>query len=270
MNIFEIVKIKYPIISPEETKIHLAVWSGEDNPIDVFLNGKFEEWQSYQTKRNFQRKYILALIQLNQTDRWLFAGGYISKNCIFSNKDLCYRYDTKYIKELEYFSGKLVIKYKRTGRQSYLNAENWYKNMLVGEIKPEKMVIDDFLGYCKTSLSKAKLDIIISQDIDSWRAALSSVSGVYLITDRISGKLYVGSATGIGGIWQRWREYSLNGHGGNKELKAILKEKGDSYSKNFQFTILEIADTHTSIKDILNRESYWKKVFCSNEFGYNN
>ena len=41
-----------------DSKVHLAVWNGEEDPVDVFLAGDFEEWQSWQSRRNFQRKYI--------------------------------------------------------------------------------------------------------------------------------------------------------------------------------------------------------------------
>ena len=38
---------------------------------------------------------------------------------------------------------------------------------------------------------------------------------------------------------------------------------------NFQYSILEIADTHASDDDILDRESYWMKVLKTREFGLN-
>ena len=98
---------------------------------------------------------------------------------------------------------------------------------------------------------------------------MANVAGVYLITDTANGKNYVGSTIGEFGIWQRWCEYSQNGHGGNKELKKILNENGKSYSNNFQYSILEIADTHSSNEDILARESFWKDILCSRTYGYN-
>lgn len=133
----------------------------------------------------------------------------------------------------------------------------------------KRVVVEDFKGYDHSTISKSNLDLVISQNIESWRAALSNVSGVYLITDTKTGRLYVGSATGVGGIWQRWTDYSCNGHGGNRDIKNILNEKGEDYSANFQYTVLEIADTHASLDDVLQRESYWKKVLCSREHGYN-
>ncbi len=64
---------------------------------------------------------------------------------------------------------------------------------------------------------------MVSQKPESWWAALSEVSGIYLITDKSSGKHYIGSAYGEGGIWSRWCEYSRSGHGNNKELRSLLQ-----------------------------------------------
>ncbi len=44
-------------------KVHLAtVGSDGVNPYNKFLLGEFKEWQEYQTKKNFSRKYIISLI----------------------------------------------------------------------------------------------------------------------------------------------------------------------------------------------------------------
>jgi predicted GIY-YIG superfamily endonuclease len=166
-------------------------------------------------------------------------------------------------------TGRLVVSFKRTGRQSYLKADKWTNEIKVSELMPKKMVVKKFYGYNNILISKKELELIIDQSIESWKGALSNVSGVYLITDKKTGKLYVGSATGENGIWSRWSEYSKNGHGGNKNLIKILKDEGDKYSDNFQYSVLEIADTHSSDEDVLKRESYWKNVLCSRDYGYN-
>ena len=269
MVLFELLDLKLRGIKPKDCKIHLAVWNGCDNPIDVYLSGDFEEWQSWQSKKNFERKYIITLLQLPGNDKWLFAGGFISEGNEYIEKEKYYKYKTKKINEFNDLSGRLVVSFKRSGRQSYLNAENWASNIAVIELKPEKMVVEEFSGYNKVLLSKKRLELVITQSIESWKGALSNVSGVYLIADTLTGKLYIGSATGEGGIWQRWSEYSINGHGGNSELIRLLKEKGSKYSDNFQYSILEIADTHSSTNDVLERESYWKDILCSRQHGYN-
>lgn len=131
------------------------------------------------------------------------------------------------------------------------------------------MTVGGFPGYHRFVLSKATLDIIVGQSVPSWRGALSAVAGVYVITDTHTGKLYVGSATGEGGIWARWSDYAANGHGGNNELRLLLKERGEGYAQHFQYALLEIADTHTTNEEVLARESHWKQVFGSREHGYN-
>ena len=137
------------------------------------------------------------------------------------------------------------------------------------EMLVQRMEVGDFPGYHRFCVSKERLDLIVSREVASWRGALSAVAGVYVITDTNNGKLYVGSATGEGGIWSRRCAYSQSGHGGNAELRAVLKANGPRYASNFQFAVLEIADTHASTEEVLARESYWKDVFKCREHGYN-
>ncbi len=267
LKLFEILTLSYPTLSPKHSKIHLAGWNGEDDPLDEYLAGRFEEWQRWQTKKNFERKFIISLIQLPQKDRWLFADCYKSKGC--TQKDTLLYYQTSVISELSYLSGRLVVDFERKGRQSYRIGENWCEKLHIAELYPQKLMVGEFPGYKNTLILKSKLDIIITQNIPSWKSALQNVSGIYLITDTNTGLHYVGSATGQGGIWERWRAYSMTGHGGNKALKVLLGNLDKNYSDNFQFSVLEIADTHTGIEDILERESYWKQVLCSREHGHN-
>jgi len=98
---------------------------------------------------------------------------------------------------------------------------------------------------------------------------MSNVAGIYIIVDNETGKQYVGCAYGGEGIWQRWASYAKNGHGGNKELKALLKEKGQEYVRNFQYSILEVCDINSNDDHIFSREAHWKNVLLSRDFGYN-
>lgn len=81
MQIYKILNIR-----PEDVKVHLAVWNGHDNPLDLYFDGSFQEWQEHQNKKNFQRKYILSLIRLAGENQWLFAGVYISHE-IYKTED---------------------------------------------------------------------------------------------------------------------------------------------------------------------------------------
>jgi hypothetical protein len=84
-----------------------------------------------------------------------------------------------------------------------------------------------------------------------------------------SGQLYVGSATGEGGIWQRWCQYAATGHGGNVELKELMQHEGGQGANGLRYSILEIADVHASHEDILQRESHWKKILLTRAHGLN-
>ena len=100
--------------------------------------------------------------------------------------------------------------------------------------------------------------------------ALQKITGVYCLTDEKTGKLYIGSAYGEGGVAQRWGNYLNSKHGGNVKLYSLYKEKGDTYfENNFTFTLLEYFGlSYDSIK-IIEREQYWKKCLQTIKFGYN-
>lgn len=268
MNLFDLFQLLDNEMVPQRSKLHLAVWDGVDNPLDVYLAGQFDEWQSRQSKQNFPRDFVISLIALSPS-KWLFVGAYDSIHCEWVEKYKAYRYQLKKRKKLSELEGRLVVYYTREGRQSYRNAETCYKSLSVLEIRPEKMRIADFPGYHRVLLTKKQLDIVMQEDNEAWKAALSGVAGVYVIVDRETGKLYIGSATSEMGIWGRWREYSATGHGGNRELKKLLKAKGDDYAENFQYGILEIADTHATAEYVLQRESRWKTLLMTRTHGYN-
>ena len=79
-------------------------------------------------------------------------------------------------------------------------------------------------GYENIDLSFDKLETIIRNERPDWKAALQSIKGIYLITDRISGGRYVGAAYGDVGVWSRWCDYVATGHGGNAGLLALLDQ----------------------------------------------
>ena len=269
MHIFELMAIMNPRISPVKAKVHLATWNGKDNPIDVYMAGNFDEWQRWQTRKNFERKFVVSLISLPGQDRWLFAGAYHSNGTKWLEDHSLYYYELTEDQNCKEMNGRLVVSFSRPGRQSYLNAENWAEKIALSEILAEQLSIGGFPGFKAVNLTKDELDLIVRQSLESWRTALSNVAGVYLISDTESGRTYVGSASGEGGIWQRWLCYSADGHGGNIELRRLLGEVGLERAKKFRYSILEIADLHASQDDILKRESHWKDILMSRTYGLN-
>jgi hypothetical protein len=55
MRLFDLLSLMDQDVSPDRTKIHLATSNGEENPYHVFLAGQFDDWQRWQSKRNFER-----------------------------------------------------------------------------------------------------------------------------------------------------------------------------------------------------------------------
>lgn len=269
MRFFDFLSILVEGLDPARTKIHLASSNGAEDPLDVYLVGDFPEWQSWQTKRNFERDYVVSLISLPGRDKWLFAGVYRSHDVGWVESEGLYEYRLEEVEAGKKMNGRAVASFQRSGRQSYLLAENWVDAMHLDQVYAEKLSIGEFPGFKAVSLTKDELDIVVRDALASWRTALSNVAGVYLITDTASGRLYVGSASGEGGIWGRWSSYSASGHGGNQELSGLLEKQGHAKARDFRFSILEIADVHASGDDILQRESHWKNILMSREHGLN-
>jgi hypothetical protein len=264
ISLIELLKTKN--IPLDNYKIHLA--TGENpTPLEVFLEGRFKEWQDTQNSTNFECDSVLSLISLEK-NQWLFAGVYkilgVSKGI-----ESPYLYQTELLPNQEDLIGRIIVHYKRPGRASYIWGYKYGKNLEVVEIKSTRISIGDFPGFNNIGLSHRQLKIVVAQQEPSWKSALSNVKGVYLISDTSSGKLYVGSATGEDGLWQRWESYAKTGHGGNAELKNLILNKGIKYADNFQYTVLEIADFRSTDDFIVNRETHWKDVLLSRRFGYN-
>ncbi len=270
MLLFPLLQMMNPAIAPGNSKIHLAISNGIEDPLAVYFDGGFNAWQCLQSRRNFERTHVVSLIRMHGgEDRWLFAGVYRSGLPAAQPGKSEWIYPLEELPECTEMNGRIVVRFRRSSRQSYLLAENCAGSLVLDAILPERLSIGEFPGFKAVNLDKSELDLIVRHEVESWRAALSSVAGVYLISDGVSGRLYVGSAIGEGGIWQRWQSYASTGHGGNVELVRLLAEAGADRAKGFRYSILEIADTHASGNDILRRESHWKEVLLTRQFGLN-
>ncbi|MDD9910305.1 MAG: GIY-YIG nuclease family protein [Ahrensia sp.] len=114
-----------------------------------------------------------------------------------------------------------------------------------------------FPGFDDLILTFSELQSLVENDAAGWVEALRSTRGVYLITNKSSGDLYVGSATGADGLWGRWRNYVSTGHGGNRVMMERL-EHGDLNRKDFQFSILQTLGSLAAKDEGLAAELRWK------------
>jgi hypothetical protein len=267
------IKDLFGDIKEEDYKVHFAIGGkGRDNeaPLNAFVRNEFKEWQENQSQYNFERKYVFSLIYYKK-DEWMFAGIYeviSSKKIMIKEKDRII-YDTRLLDIHEDLIGRLIIAYNKKDRQSYRLLETVYKDFTFVEILRNRVKIEGFPGFEKVNVSFSKLRFIVENEDKSWKSALSNVQGVYLISDRSNGKLYIGAAYGEHAFWNRWGEYIANGGGGNVDLIELLKEKGFEHTSNFNFSILEVHSKPTNQDFITQREKHWKNVLLTKEFGYN-
>lgn len=266
MLLFDFLRAQDTTVTPEISKIHLACWNGHQDPLHVYYRGEFDEWQSWQNQANFERPYVVALISLPEARRWLFVGVYASKGRRELD-DGTYQYKLEPLPAYAEFAGRLFITFART-RSSYRRGESCAPGMVIHAITAEPAKLDEFPGFKTIDISFDDLAYLVRSGVTSWRTALGSVAGVYLISDTQTGKLYVGSATGEKGIWGRWCQY-VDGHGNNVELRRLVGTNGIERAHAYRFSVLEIADMHASADEVRNRESHWKRVLLTRIHGWN-
>ena len=265
-----LLKDIWPIENVRDYKVHFGRWNGEYHPLDEWVDDprKWQSWQEYRGARNdFNRELIFSLMDLyTETDAWIFGGVY---RVVGRHSD---RYDINLEKCGEMFVGRLKIRSDYRSRLMRVNFENHYDRFEVLEILREPYSGRVFPGYEAIDIHLTELRILIRNDKADWKAALEHIKGIYMITDEDTGKRYVGSAYGDQGIWGRWADYAQSGHGGNKELEALLGNRDPGYAgKNFLFALLEYRPFNTSDATVIDRENYWKTALLTKDcrYGYN-
>ena len=233
-------------------------------------------WKSKQANNNYSdAEYVLSFAQYYPygSNYYMFGGLYKIEKIIPEVYDQV-GYKLTLQNEFEEYQKRLIIKLERpVGRDIYNKPfENVQRdfNPEIYEIIPSAR-LSDFNGFNNVLLSHKDLQFIAKYEAPEWKNALENVKGIYVITDVSNGKIYIGSATGEKGIWQRWCSYAKGLTGDNKDFKNIIKEKGEDYIKNnFTYAILEIFDMKTKDDYIIRREYHWMKVFQTKKFGLNN
>lgn len=120
-----------------------------------------------------------------------------------------------------------------------------------------------FPGFDRLVLDLPQLQAVMREHrYASWRTALSSMVGVYLIADTRDGRSYVGKVDGAESIWQRWSAYATNGHGGKVELWNVDPS-------GFRFSLLRVFDPATPMSVINEAESHFKLALDSRKHWLN-
>jgi hypothetical protein len=124
--------------------------------------------------------------------------------------------------------------------------------------------------YEKVDVTLSKLRVLVehADANSSWRDRLSAVGGIYLLTDPVQRKLYVGQAKGPLGFWGRWREYAEN-RSGNLAIDEAVRA-GMLRPDDTSLSILEVVPRGPDWQQVLDtREALWKRRLCSVGSGYN-
>lgn len=271
MHLYDLLRMLEPSFDHRQAKVHLAKWNGQHHPMDVFLAGEFDDWQAWQEQRNFERPLVVSLVHDLPNQKWMFAGLFKSHGCTpdLTAKKPHYDYLLERIPSTAELEGRLILGTSYKKRNCYLRGETLADDLTVLEYLPERRTIGQFPGYKQVNITKAELDRLVAQRVEGWRTALSSVKGIYLITDTKTHKLYVGKADGEDGIWGRWCQYAATGHGFNKALVQELGIKASDRQRDLRFSLLEIADLQSGPGEIERRETHWKEILQSRLSGYN-
>lgn len=257
-------------IDPRTHKIKVV--RHEDRRVDLhkFTRKELEIYQSHQSRPIFDGlDYVVSFIG---ADRGLgvMVGVYrvktpkgvrppklaISNRALKRTTHTRYYYDLRRDNRFKDWEDRVVIKW--TG--AYVQ---WQQRL-----PPDKPVVqvlpkgrrEPFHQYSDVLLSFDDLCRIVSYpDANAdWHTALSSTAGVYLIVDKRSGRLYVGSASGKKGILGRWVQYARNGHGSNVKLKHLLA-RHPNRQKEFQYFILQTLSRSLSRSEVIAVEQAFKK-----------
>lgn len=165
-------------------------------------------------------------------------------------------FSTKRVEILDDFRGRLIIDWGKGFLAWCQRAATQTKPIL--EVRRE-ISEPEFPGYLKFHHNLGDILTLPA----TWIAALKVCGGVYLLSHRSNGRLYVGSATGVDGFFGRWCTYQ-NGHGGNVGLLEV-----DGSPDDYDVAILEVAGSGLPEHGVLEMESCWKAKLGSRKHGLN-
>jgi hypothetical protein len=231
-------------------------------------DGSFERYQDVQSNVVWKPgDYIAAFVVAPLTEETLFVGLYLvtdqsvvtdpDRTCPVSGKGVLalHLYTMEKIESLAPYEGRVIVDWGLGFRNWVHRATNQPKPIL--QVRQQRHELP-WPGFPRFHWSIHGLDDLPSP----WVSHLAHAFGVYLLVSRREGKLYVGSALGGEGFLQRWRSYRANGHGGNRDLKQVADH-------DYEVSVLEVASSSATDKEVLTLESLWKEKLLTREFGLN-
>jgi hypothetical protein len=262
------------------TDFHLFDWTHERKDVKVLRHrdfktdlwalrreGTFHDYQDGQSWDVFGRaKYIISFIA--ERNRYAKFVGVWQIDNKTQNPAGGFNYSTQELPGYGELEGRLIVEWG-DGTRSWAQWLHAVGNKTVIELLPPNYVMD-FPGFYNFTLGYEQLTTMIAYPDSNreWQRMLSSVSGVYVILHQATGRLYIGSAYGTGGVWGRWASYAKSPSGGNLLLRELLQLDPNSY-KTFQFALLRVLESGATKDEVLGQEAIMKRKLGSRAFGLN-
>lgn len=241
----------------------------KDARLDLYNMYRYKR-QDFLDYQNLQRKdvfkgvdYIVSFIgEDGVLSRLIGVYKVISRKQIHADR---FKYEMEEVAGFEDLIERVIINWKNP-----ITWHQWINNEMEVIQIHAGLHYKQFTDYSDFILDFIELKEIITNQYSDWKRMLSATKGVYLISDKMTGKLYVGSAYGIEGFWGRWSKYvSTNGHGSNKTLEKLIEED-PNYAYNFQFSILMLLPRTITDDEAIKKEILFKNKLGKNSCSLNN
>lgn len=217
-------------------------------------------------------RYWVILIADGQRRSRLY-GVFENRGEVLSERSATYRFFDLHPSDfLAPLADRLVVE--------WTSPRNWHRRATNAASLPVLEIADrdkvPFPGFDRVRLTHHELkEMVEGHRYADWRAALSEVQGIYLITDSSNGKQYVGKADGRERILGRWTAYARDGDGGNVAMRELAyvsagetRQRTD-HARHFVFSILRVFGPSTSSTEVDAAESHYKQALLTREFGLN-
>ena len=224
-----------------------------------------EKYQSLQSKDRFDIGKLLACFVRTPSSRTMFVGlykvngkGMSDKTDILPSSNISWpginKYDITRDNRLKDMQGRLVVDWGKGYLAWVQLADRNDKEILELLRNPED---EPFPGYFAFSCRLSEL----SDLAPAWTEHLSAAKGVYVLTSASTREHYVGSATGRGGFFERWKQHAKAG-GDAVAFKGLAPSE-------YQLSILQLSAGFETDDDILRTEYAWMKKLQSRSMGLN-